>query len=68
MISVGEKSIINEFSSNSEVVGAEIKVKTAKSRSKNLVKPFSAKSKSIANNSGSGFLTFEVKLGYNKLL
>lgn len=67
LISINKSNIVNEVDSNSIVIEVKVGVKTAKSKSKNSVKPFLAKSKLFAENSELCFLTFKARLVFTKL-
>ena len=67
LISISRENIVNEDGRNYEVGKTKIKVKTAKSKSKNLVKLFLIKSKLFAENSGSSFLIPRARLAFPEL-
>lgn len=43
LVSIGENSTPNKFDGNSKVIWIKVDIRTIKSKSKNLVKPFLAK-------------------------
>lgn len=68
LVPIGDDITIDKVG-NSKVVWVKIDIKTVKfkTKSKNLAKPFLAKSQSFAQSSGSGFVTPKARLAFIKL-
>ena len=67
LISINGDSTIDGIGGNNKVVGEKVRVRTARSKSKNLVNPFFNKSKSFVKNSNRGFFIFRARLAFAKL-
>lgn len=66
LVLVGYNNIIDKFG-NSTVIGGKFGAKMTKSKSKNKIKPFLAKSKLYTQSSGSGYFTTKARLAFKKL-
>ena len=64
---ISKDKIVDEFGGHNEILRIRVKVKTAKSKSKNLVKRFLVKSKLFTENSELSFFTLKARLALAKL-